>query len=526
MAGGLLNIISYGTENVILNGNPKKTYFKAVFNKYTNFGMQKFRLDHDGQRILNFNTEVKMVFKVERYADLLSDLFLTINIPDIWSPLQLDNTGVFVETGFKWVEELGATLIKEVQYSIGGQIISKFSGEFLTCMKERDYSNTKKDLWNKLTGNLPDFYDPANGYGKELKVPPGYPSVVYNGTTIPEPSIKGRTLYVPIDGWFAHCTKTAIPLISLQYNILEVTITFRPIKELYTLRDLSGIDLAPNPVVSLEHIYRYIQPPQDISAVTYDIKKNNWNADIHLWGTYIFLDEAERLLFAKHEQQYLIRDIYEYEKFNTAGSQVVNFDTRNCVANLMTRFRRSDAYTRNQWNNYSNWPYNGVLPQQLTQIGLPVPHATNIWLTGAQTTNNVRGILQNLGILCDGKYREIVLPSGVYDYIEKLYRTPGDAKDGLYIYNFNLNTDRDLYQPCGAMNMTRFKDVGLEFNTIQPPLDQNAPFTIICDDEGNEIGIRKNSWVLNLYNFDMKIIEERYNILTFKAGNAGLMYAR
>lgn len=28
MAGGLLNIVSYGNLNVILNGNPKKTFLK------------------------------------------------------------------------------------------------------------------------------------------------------------------------------------------------------------------------------------------------------------------------------------------------------------------------------------------------------------------------------------------------------------------------------------------------------------------------------------------------------------------
>ena len=41
MAGGLMTLISRGTENVILNGNPKKTFFKATYNKYTNFGMQR-----------------------------------------------------------------------------------------------------------------------------------------------------------------------------------------------------------------------------------------------------------------------------------------------------------------------------------------------------------------------------------------------------------------------------------------------------------------------------------------------------
>ena len=44
MPGGLLNLVATGNQNVILNGNPTKTFFKFVYAKYTNFGLQKFRL--------------------------------------------------------------------------------------------------------------------------------------------------------------------------------------------------------------------------------------------------------------------------------------------------------------------------------------------------------------------------------------------------------------------------------------------------------------------------------------------------
>ena len=42
MTGGLLNLTAYGNENIILNGNPKKTFFRATYNKYTNFCLQRF----------------------------------------------------------------------------------------------------------------------------------------------------------------------------------------------------------------------------------------------------------------------------------------------------------------------------------------------------------------------------------------------------------------------------------------------------------------------------------------------------
>ena len=78
MPGGLLNIVAYGNQNVILNGNPSKTFFKAVYAKYTNFGMQKFRIDFEGNRILNYNSPTVLDFKIPRYADMLYETFICV----------------------------------------------------------------------------------------------------------------------------------------------------------------------------------------------------------------------------------------------------------------------------------------------------------------------------------------------------------------------------------------------------------------------------------------------------------------
>ena len=92
MVGGLMNIASYGAENIILTGNPTKTMFKAVYHKYTNFGMQRFRLDFQGLRNLSFTQESTRKFTVKRYGDLIGDTYLVVNLPDIWSPFFSENT--------------------------------------------------------------------------------------------------------------------------------------------------------------------------------------------------------------------------------------------------------------------------------------------------------------------------------------------------------------------------------------------------------------------------------------------------
>ena len=87
MPGGILNILATGNQNVFLTGNPKKTFFTAVYSKYTNFGLQKFRIDFNGLRTLRMSEDSLFTFKVPRYGDLLMDTYLVITLPHIWSPI-------------------------------------------------------------------------------------------------------------------------------------------------------------------------------------------------------------------------------------------------------------------------------------------------------------------------------------------------------------------------------------------------------------------------------------------------------
>ena len=132
-----------------------------------------------------------------------------------------------------------------------------------------------------------------------------------------------------------------------------------------------------------------------------------------------------------------------------------------------------------------------------------------------------------MAIVFNGDYRENVLESGVYNYVEKYVRTNGHAKEGLYCYNFCLNTNPLEYQPSGAINLSKFRLIELEVSTNVPSLDvENSEFNVICDDNGTPVGISKLNWQLFEYNYNMTLFEERYNILSFIGGNCGMLYAR
>jgi hypothetical protein len=135
--------------------------------------------------------------------------------------------------------------------------------------------------------------------------------------------------------------------------------------------------------------------------------------------------------------------------------------------------------------------------------------------------------METMGILLDGEYRENTQVSGIFNYIEKYTRTRGFARDGLYCYNFCLDTDPFQYQPSGAINLSKFRNIQLEITTYVPPVDTiNSAVDIICDGNGNPIGIQKMNWRLYEYNYNLVLYEERYNILSFIGGNCGMLYSR
>ena len=169
----------------------------------------------------------------------------------------------------------------------------------------------------------------------------------------------------------------------------------------------------------------------------------------------------------------------------------------------------------------------GILPNEIGPGVEPDGTPSGLYVTQNYNTENQREILQQLGILLNGAYRENMLESGVYNYVEKYIRTMGSAPFGLYVYNFGLNASNAEYQPSGAINLSKFSTIELEFSTYVPPLDPSANFYTICDPEtGIPVGVNKPQWRIYDYNYDLTVLEERYNVLTFIGGNCALMYAR
>jgi len=558
-----MNLVSEGQQNVILNGNPSKTFWKATYKKYTNFGKQNFRIDYTGTPTLSLTTESTFQFTIKRYADLLMDCYISITLPTIWSPIMppqpiINDDGSTGATNwapyeFQWIENIGAQIISRITINCGNQKLQEYSGKYILASAQRDFSGSKIDLFNEMIGNVPELNNPAN-YGARVNA---YPNAYY--TTSPagaQPSINGRTLYIPLGAWFNLLTTQAFPLVSLQYNELQISVSFRPINQWFTIRDVMDYNnnfpvIAPNFNQFYQQFYRFLQTPPDeeLGPTSYIDTRTLWNADINLNCTYCFLSNDESVIFAKNEQKYLFKQVYEKPYYNITGQNKIDLDSIGMVISWMFYFQRSDANLRNQWCNYTNWPYN-YMPQDIYpastagDVQNPISPLTRdqssllgpglnpegtlsgLYITGVYNPQNIKYILVAMGILLDGQYRENILPVEVYNFVEKYVRTKGNAPPGLYCYNFGLNTDPFVVQPSGAMNMNRFTNIQFEFTTISPPVDPYAQVLTICDPTtGDIVGINKPTWRIYDYNFDMYLMEERVNMVIFVGGNAALLYA-
>lgn len=564
MPGGLMNLVSQGQQNIILNGNPSKTFFKSTFAQYTNFGLQKFRVDFEGSKTLRLSEESTFTFKIPRYADLLMDTYLSVTLPNIWSPIippkdinNADPNNVntqWIPYEFKWIENIGAKMISKITITCGNYTLQEYSGNYLLASVQRDFSNTKKQLFDKMIGNLAQLNDPANYGNRNGKYPNAFYTDFPGGS---EPSIRGRILYIPLNNWFSLKSQMAFPLTSLQYNELHINVTFRPVNELFQIRDVFDANgcypyVAPNFNLYYMQFYRFLQPPPDIylGINSYVDQRTLWNADIHLNCTYCFLSNDEERLFALQEQKYLIKQVHEKQFFNVTGSNKIELDSVGLVSSYMFYFQRSDVNLRNEWSNYTNWPYN-YMPLDVVQAsssgdfliyktdagGALVPvyigpgvnpsgNPTGLLVTSNYSPENDKMILLAMGILLDGSYRENIQAAGIFNYIEKYTRTSGNAPPGLYCYNFGINSNLSDLQPSGAINMNRFSQIELEFTTIIPPLDPLAQSLSICDPQtGQVIAVNKPTWRIYDYNFNLTLFEERINIVNFIGGNVGLMYA-
>lgn len=486
MPGGLLQLVATGAQNELVNGSPSMTHFRAVYRRHTNFAMEQIRLPFTASN-LEFNTTQTRTIscRVDRIAQLLHDCYLVLTLPDIWSPLKAlgtslpptgyDPRSTAIGYEFQWIQNLGYNLIDHVDLVMNGQVIQRLRGEWLKFYSFMTHTADKRAIVDRMTGNVPELYDPANAYDRQNQYPhaitPTSVPTALPKTTIPEPSIRSRQILVPLHFWFCENPGLALPLTSLQNSEVYINVTLRALNDLYTVIDVNpgntttyGKRVAPvNYPLSL-----FLSPPLATGAPS-NPSLTSFIPDFFIEANFIYLTEVEMNQLARADQTFLIKTVRYVNKEGQFGG---NTDLEIPMFNLVTRIvfatQRSDRILVNDWDNYTNWENPNRAPWTPTNSDV----ATSILSTGQQQVTSVypRSAVTDGVLIFDGKERIATKPFPFFNLLQ-MYRyvtgQPPASLPGLYQYSFAL--DHDQYQPSGAANGSMFNRTILRL-TLQTPL--------------------------------------------------------
>ena len=127
MPGGLIQLSASGAENDYIITKPQITFFKTVFKRHTNFSIETIDIQFPKTGDILDIARTTFRTKIPRNGDLMSNLAVVIDLPDIISN-QLKE--------FRWVPNLGEAFIHSIALYIAGQKIEELDSNWLNI-----YSN-------------------------------------------------------------------------------------------------------------------------------------------------------------------------------------------------------------------------------------------------------------------------------------------------------------------------------------------------------------------------------------------------
>ena len=515
--GGLYVLVAYGAQNVLLSGNPDFTYFYKNYKKYTHFSEESVTQPMDGTQELSIDQPIQVRLKVQRVADLVRDMYLVVNLPDIyckWLNLNDPTVGRSSQLNFNWTRYVGCRLIRQIGFYIGGQKIQEFDGTYMLAKAQADLTNTDFEKWRRLVGDVPELYQPAAGIYAGGSASAGYPLVYpdVSGGNINRPSIFGQELMIPLPFWFTEATFNALPLLSLQYQECEVQITFNPINQLYQVLDANGQVVAPGflqeaPLITEPTNPSYIQSNSPFDSIGNFLTDwtvappliPTWQLNPRIQSTYIYLTDEERQHFAATPLQYVVRQITPYVFNGLLGRQLVELRTHNPINRLFIVPSRSDSLTyRNDMANWTNWPLANKTPY--------IPPVTQYppFVVAAEATGRLiqvagqRPILRTLRLLGDGNELQEEKPIQYYTDVVAWKYLDGQPDPNLIVYPFGLHTPGT--QPDGSLNSSRVRLLQADLN----------PYPLLAT---------------TYYSYNFTIYVENINWVTVSSGLGGLKYA-
>ena len=284
MAGGLMQLVAYGAQDVYLTGNPQITFWKVSYKRHTNFAMESIEQTFNGQA--DFGRRVTCT--ISRNGDLAYRTYLQVTLPEInqsMRNLNVDGAGVYA----RWLDFPGEQLISQVEVEIGGQRIDRQYGDWMHIWNNLTLPVDQTTGYYGMVGNTTELTFITDPSFNDVDGP--CQSTAPRQVCAPRNALPETTLYVPFQFWYCRNPGLALPLIALQYHEVKINLDIRPIDEcLWAVGSLNTAKCAANG-----------------GRVTAAYNQSLVAASLYV--DYVFLDTDERRRMAQNPHEYLIEQL-------------------------------------------------------------------------------------------------------------------------------------------------------------------------------------------------------------------------
>ena len=202
MAGGLMQLVAYGAQDVFLTGTPEITFWKVSYRRHTNFAMESIEQTFSGQA--DFGRRVTCT--ISRNGDLAYRTYLQVTLPEINQSM----------TSYaRWLDFIGEQLVAQVEVEIGGQRIDRQYGDWMHIWNQLTMTEEQKRGYFKMIGNTTQLtYITDPGFAGVSGPCASTGSI--NQVCAPRNALPETTLYIPLQFWFNRNPGLALPLIALK----------------------------------------------------------------------------------------------------------------------------------------------------------------------------------------------------------------------------------------------------------------------------------------------------------------------
>jgi len=456
-----MQLVAYGAQDVYLTGQPKVTFFQAVYKRHTNFAMENIQQTVNGTP----SNSGRVSVTIARNGDLVGNMYVRLQ-PTQVSYSNLTSTGTNID--MNWVAERA---IADIELTIGGQRIDKHYQTWFRLYAEVFLGESDKINYGKMASS---------------------PAPTADSTNV-------NSVFLPLLFFFNRNPGLYLPLIALQYHEVRMDFDLTSYFTLYFGASAPVFEVWANYVyLDTEERRRFAQKGHE-----YLIEQVQHTGGDSVTASSTSGPGAQTIrLSFNHPVKELI---WCYANTtSTSNNSLWNFCTSQSNVAL--------TVASNVLTTFNLLPHELGVPRLAGSSNLYVTATSTGLLSNSQTTGWFEegsalgygtaiggyevGPLQNFKVVLNGqdRFKEQV---GKYfnQYIPLVYHT-GTPYPGIYVYSFALQPEE--HQPTGTCNFSRIDNAQVAVN-----LKVNANFS----------------------NPLQKMFAVNYNILRIQSGMGGLAFS-